>query len=164
MITIKKVNSTTDLDAITLIYEKSFDKFEGIINKYYQGFPNYVKFCENQGYSYMAFIDDEPCGVLLAYKTPDMMYGEEIYIELLAVLPEHQKKGVGTKLLDTLKKQATENGFRRLSIRTACYMDSYDIYKKYGFKDSRSDIRYMSLVIKNDNPVSENQTRIKEKL
>ncbi len=106
MITFKKLDSTTDLDTIILIYEKSFDKFERIINEHYQGFPNYVKFCENQGYSYMAFIDDEPCGELLAYKAPDMMYGEEIYIELLVVLPEHQKKGVGTKLLNTVKKQA----------------------------------------------------------
>ncbi len=47
MITIKKLDSTTDLDTIILIYEKSFDKFEGIINEYYQGFPNKEKSEEN---------------------------------------------------------------------------------------------------------------------
>lgn len=130
MITFKKIDSTKDLDTIKHVYAKAFNIHKEVLDEDCFGFPNYVKFCESQGYSYMAFIDDEPCGVLLAYIIPEMMYGEEIYIELLAVLPEYQKKGVGTALLDTVKKQATENGFRRLSIRTACYMDSYEIYKK----------------------------------
>lgn len=139
------VNS--DLKNIELIYEKAFDRSEGVL-KYYQGFPEYVRFCMNQGYAYVAVDEGTVCGVLLAYITPDMLAGKVVYIELLAVLPEYQRKGFGTELLDKVKTEAQNNGIWKLSLRTGCYMESYQIYKNYGFMDTRDDHRYMVMNIK----------------
>ena len=70
-----------------------------------------------------------------------------MYIDLLVVIPEFQRKGIGTDLLNRLKQDAQENGLSELSLRTGCYMDSYEIYKKYGFKDARADQRFMYMNI-----------------
>lgn len=138
---------SSDLESIKLIYERAFDRSEGVL-KYYQGFPEYVEFSIRQRYAYVAVDEDTVCGVLLAYVIPDMLAGNVVYIELLAVTPEYQRKGFGTKLLNKVKEDARNNGIRELSLRTGCYMDSYQIYKNYGFRDTRDDHRYMVMSIK----------------
>ena len=60
---------------------------------------------------------------------------------------EYQRKGIGRKLLDKLKKQAKEEGIKEMALRTGCYMDAYEIYKKYGFQDTRDDQRFMIMNI-----------------
>ncbi len=137
----------SDLDRIKQIYEKAFDRSEGVL-KYYQGFADYVDFCIQQKYAYVAVEEDIVCGVLLAYVIPDMLAGNVVYIELLAILPEYQRKGLGTALLNKVKEDAQNKGIKELSLRTGCYMDSYQIYKNYGFRDTRDDHRYMVMNIR----------------
>lgn len=149
-IVIRRVTEA-DIESIKIIYEKAFDRHEGVL-KYYLGFSEYVSFCIQQNYSYMAINNGAPCGVLLSYMKPDMSEGKSLYVELLAVMPEYQKKGIGTRLLNTVKEAAQSGGFSELSLRTACYMDSYLIYRKYGFKDTRDDHRYMVMNIKKNKP------------
>lgn len=96
----------------------------------------------------MAVEENCVCGVLLAYEKPDMEWGKVVYIELLAVMSEYQRKGWGTQLLNMVKEEAQNNGIKELSLRTGCYMDSYQIYKNYGFRDTRDDHRYMVMSIK----------------
>ena len=147
MLEIRKIDINTDVDNLKLIYEKTFERAEGILNYFYKGFADYINFSVKQGYAYIAIFDDYECGYILAYRKPDMMYGEEIYIELLVVLPEYQRKGIGTALLNQIKEQAQEEKIEELALRTGCYMDAYEIYKKYGFKDSRDDQRFMVMHI-----------------
>lgn len=137
----------SDLENLKIICERAFDRSPGVM-KYYEGFPDYVDFCRKQNYAYVAVEDGEVCGVLLAYEKPDMCCGKNVYIELLAVLPEYQKRGHGTELLNKVKEDALNNGISELSLRTGCYMDSYQIYKNYGFRDTRDDHRYMVKNIK----------------
>lgn len=138
---------SSDLENIKLIYEKAFDRSKGVL-EYYQGFSEYAEFCIKQRYAYVAVDEDTVCGVLLAYVIPDMFAGNVVYIELLAVMPEYQGKGFGTKLLNKVKEDAQNNGIVELTLRTGCYMDSYQIYKNYGFRDTRDDHRYMVMNIK----------------
>lgn len=147
MLEIRKIDVSTDVDNLKMIYEKSFEMYEGLLSHYYHGFFNYINFCVKQGYAYIAILDGCECGYILAYRKPDMMLGEEIYIELLAVLPEYQRKGIGTKLLDKIKEQAKKEEIKELALRTGCYRDAYEIYKKYGFKDTRDDQRFMVMNI-----------------
>ena len=93
-------------------------------------------------------MEDTVCGVLLAYEKPDIEWGKVLYIELLAVLPEYQKKGIGTELLNKIRKDAANSGYVELALRTGCYLDAYHMYTKYGFRDTRSDRRYMILNLK----------------
>ena len=51
-------------------------------------------------------------------------------------------------MLNKVKEDALDNGISELSLRTGCYMDSYQIYKNYGFRDTRDDHRYMVKNIK----------------
>ena len=99
-------------------------------------------------FSYVAIEDDIVCGVLLAYEVPDLMFGKILYVELLAVLPEYQKRKIGINLLNKLRIDAENAGYKEITLRTGCYMNAYEIYKKYGFKDTKTDRRYMSLMLK----------------
>lgn len=143
---IRKV-TIDDLESIKTIYEKAFDRTEGVL-KYYAGFSEYVQFCMKQNYAYLAVEDNTVCGVLLAYEIPDMLFGKSVYIELLAVLPEYQKKGIGTELLNAIKTITQDKGVKELSLRTCCYLDSYQMYRNYGFIDTRDDHRFMVMNIR----------------
>lgn len=147
MLEIRKIDINTDVDKLKLIYEKTFERPEGVLNYFYKGFTDYINFSVKQGYAYIAILDGYECGYILAYRKPDMMYGEELYIELLIVLPEYQRKGIGTALLNQIREQAQKEGIEEMALRTGCYMDAYEIYKKYGFKDSRDDQRFMVMHI-----------------
>lgn len=145
MCTIRKATNT-DIDAIKKIYEWAFCGMEGLIQKHFK-FEKYVEFFLRHKFAYVAVEEDVVCGVLFAYEVPDLMFGEILYIELLAVLPEYQKKGIGTQLLNQVRVDANNAGFQEITLRTACYLDAYEIYKKYGFKDTKTDRRYMSLML-----------------
>ena len=34
-------------------------------------------------------------GVIIGYEKPDIYYGKSLYIDIIAILPEEQKKGYG---------------------------------------------------------------------
>ena len=138
----------SDIDTIGTIYERAFEHSKGVI-KYYQGFPEYVKFCMKQGY---AFVLEEGtvCGVILGYEKPDMFMGKVAYIELLAVLPECQGKGYGKNLIQKFEEFAVQKKIKQLSLRTGCYMKAFHIYHHLGFIDTRDDQRYMIRHIQNE--------------
>jgi ribosomal protein S18 acetylase RimI-like enzyme len=131
-----------DIGIIEKIYAKAFSHREEAM-RYYKGFQEYVIFCKKQAYAYVAENDEEICGVILAYEKPDIFEGKNVYIELLAILPEHQSKGYGKALIDKIETVAAGNGIKELSLRTACYMDAFHIYHHLGFIDTRDDQRYM---------------------
>jgi ribosomal protein S18 acetylase RimI-like enzyme len=131
-----------DIGSIGKIYAKAFAHNEKILS-YYKGFDQYVVFCMKQAYAYVAENDSGICGVILAYEKPDIFEGKNVYIELLAILPEHQNKGYGKALIDKIENVAAENGIKELSLRTACYMDAFHVYHHLGFMDTRDDQRYM---------------------
>lgn len=145
-IRIRKI-AEEDIDTVARIYENAFSHREGIVLKYYEGFSDYVMFCMNESYAYIAGDETGEYGVILGYEIPDMWYGKEIYIELLAVDPIKQRQGYGKALMKNLFDVAEENGIKATSIRTRCYMDSYEIYKKMGYKDMKSDMRYMEMLL-----------------
>jgi ribosomal protein S18 acetylase RimI-like enzyme len=131
-----------DIGSIGKVYAKAFAHNEKILN-YYTGFDQYVIFCMEQAYAYVAENDEGICGVILAYEKPDIFEGKNVYIELLAILPEYQSKGYGKALIDKIESVAAGNGIKELSLRTACYMDAFHIYHHLGFLDTRDDQRYM---------------------
>jgi ribosomal protein S18 acetylase RimI-like enzyme len=131
-----------DIVIIEKIYAKAFAQHEEVM-RYYKGFHEYVIFCKKQAYAYVVENDSEVCGVILAYEKPDIFEGKNVYIELLAILPEHQSKGYGKALIEKIENVAAGKGIKELSLRTACYMDAFHIYHHLGFMDTRDDQRYM---------------------
>lgn len=138
-----------DIDGIKKIYEKAFYDKEGIL-MYYPNFTEYVMNCIKHTLSYVAISDGLLCGMIFAYEVPDIEWGKTVHIEVFAVLPNYQKMGIGTALMKHLKENAQEKGYIELSLRTACYLDAYEIYKKIGFRDMRSDRRFMVMKIQQE--------------
>lgn len=138
-----------DIDIVGEIYAKAFGHDEKIVS-YYKCFSEYVNFCVKQNYAFVAEDKAEICGVILGYEKPDWFDGKNLYIELLAILPEYQGKGYGKALIDKIESVAKDNGIKELSLRTACYMESFHIYHHLGFKDTRDDQRYMVRRIKEE--------------
>lgn len=145
---IREVNEN-DIEVIGTIYEKAFGYSEGLV-KDLGNFDEYVNFCVKQNYAFVIENGIEICGVVLGYEKPDMIYGRNVYIELLAVLPEYQCKGYGKALIAAIEKVAISNGIKEVTLRTACYMDAFHIYCHLGFKDTRDDQRHMIRRIKED--------------
>lgn len=139
-----------DIEDAFVVYAKAFNKDVAVYRIINTGFSDYVRTCIDGGYAFAAYENEEMCGIVLAYEKPDFILGKDVYIDTLAVIPEHQKKGYGTKLLDTVFVNAVENGIEQLSLRTLCYIDAYQIYRKYGFKDSMTDMRYMYFDMRKD--------------
>ena len=136
-----------DMDGIKDVYEKAFLDREGML-MYYPNFEEYVRNCIKHDLSYVAINNGRLCGMIFAYEVPDIEWGKIVYVEVFAVLPELQKKGIGTALMKQLEESVQKKGYMEVSLRTACYLDAYEIYKKMGFKDMRSDKRFMTLKIK----------------
>jgi len=64
---------------------------------------------------------------------------DEYYIFMLAVLPQFQKQGIGTKLLNFAEQQAKNENYRKLSllVRTS-NVNAIDFYEKYGFRNIKT--------------------------
>ncbi len=138
-----------DIDGIKKIYEKAFYDKEGIL-MYYPNFTEYVMNCIKHALSYVEISDGLLCGMIFSYEVPDIEWGKTVHIEVFAVLPNYQKMGIGTALMKHLKESAQEKGYMELSLRTACYLNVYEIYKKFGFRDMRSDRRFMVMKIQQE--------------
>jgi len=139
--------TTDDIYTVGRIYEEAFSFPKDLIKAYYKGFTEYVEFCMSEGYAFIAGDEDSDYGVVLAYEIPDMEFGKELYVELLAIVPSMQGKGYGKTLMKKVLEIARIKGVRSTSIRTKCYIEAYDIYKKMGYRDMQSDLRFMSVPI-----------------
>jgi len=53
----------------------------------------------------------------------------------MAVYEQFRKKGIGTKLLNTMIKSLTDKGYKQISLSVDTINYAYDLYKKIGFKD-----------------------------
>jgi ribosomal protein S18 acetylase RimI-like enzyme len=64
--------------------------------------------------------------------------GDALYIDNIAVHPDHQRRGIANRLLDFAEQQARERGFSRLTLMTnekMAYNQAY--YLKHGFAETQ---------------------------
>lgn len=148
MVNIRKTEER-DIEEIKKIYANAFGYALETMNCI-KGFREYVMFATNQGYAYIIEDDGVCCAVILAYEKPDIIYGKNLYIELLSVLPEYQKKGYSKILINQIIKDAKQKDIRQITVATQCFKEAYQIYLKYGFKDAEMDRRYMYKDLKKD--------------
>lgn len=153
-----RIANAKDIEKIALVYAQAFDDRDTIYKycmrngeesfyknflRLYQGFEVYINYSIDCGY---AFVIEAPdiIGVITGYEKPDMDYGRLAFIELFAVIPEFQGKGYGRALFGRFTEETSNRKICKVSLNTACYMDSYHIYRKWGFKDARFDVRLLS--------------------
>ena len=77
--------------------------------------------------------------VCLGYMTAFLTNGKENSTHLhIDILPDYQHMGLGTQLIDTLRKHLYNKGIDRLSVNTIDRNEPpYKFYTKYGFKENR---------------------------
>ena len=64
-----------------------------------------------------------------------MLAGPEGYVTELFVLESERGKGIGRKLLETMRANAVERGCIRLQLVTGRERVSYKMYKNLGWKE-----------------------------
>lgn len=93
--------------------------------------PEWIDEALGKGVKYYLLVEDGvPCGCV-AMEIPDP---EFCYLERLAVLPEHRRKGFGRMLVQHVLDQAWAEGLRRVEIAIiAANTDLQRWYEKQGF-------------------------------
>ena len=59
------------------------------------------------------------------------------------ILPEHRKKGLSKKLMDTIMSHPDLQSLKRWGLNT---LDAHTLYEKYGFKRVENSASYMEIV------------------
>lgn len=91
-----------DIEAVKDVYAEAFERNRSSL-KYYPGFDTYVGFCIDQGYAFVAEDEDKAVGIIFGYIKPDAFRGRAAYIEVLAVIPEYQNRGIGKSLISKIE-------------------------------------------------------------
>lgn len=114
----------------------------------------YIKDFGREGDScFVAEINGELAGAIWArlFSDTNKSYG---YVDsgtpelCMAVYEHSRKKGIGTKLLDTMIKSLTESGYKQISLSVDRINYAYDLYKKTGFRDYEAVGESMTMVLK----------------
>ncbi len=85
---------------------------------------------ENVCISIVAFDEDEPVGVVIAYERD----GKELYISYVLVTMNYQRKGIGKKLLEMLENEAMGKCFEKLTLHSYDWnLLAIGLYVKQGF-------------------------------
>ncbi len=90
--------------------------------------------------SQTVLVAENPAGAIAGYISahwlPYMtLSGPEGYVSELLVLESERGKGIGRKLLDTVREEALGRGCTRLQLVTGKVHDSYNIYLKWGWTE-----------------------------
>ena len=85
--------------------------------------------CNYKTFNFLAKENDKIIGILNGYS----VYDEKIYIELLFVLEEYRKRGIGSKLIKRVENYYCNKNFSYISLVT-CGFQAPDFYEKRGFK------------------------------
>lgn len=84
---------------------------------------------------FVAKLDGEIVGFVIAFPLTRET-GLELFIDSIAVLPEHQHKGIGKALWEKLMEHVDEQNFSAVRLLSNEHLSAYRWYKKMGFRES----------------------------
>lgn len=133
-ITVKIINKN-NLDRIHELFEvvkrtilDNFPEYSERIKEYLIRIDNLNQTVKNAGVILGAYLNNKLVGYLIARK----FYGGVGYCEWLGVLKEHQRQGIGGKLLREYENIALKNGVHNLQLESD--IRNVEFYKKQGYK------------------------------
>ena len=89
----------------------------------------------NEQSCWAAEIDTEIVGILVADED-NVMDGQELYIDIIAVKPNLIKAGIGGKLLETAEKYAAEQNYNATWLTASTKLPSFNWYIKTGYRET----------------------------
>lgn len=122
---------TEDIEACSEIYMQAFPS-----NYYSRDKQPFVRYFspfigDYDKYAYVLKENDVVLGFITALRRPSILENEHIFIDAIAVSPEHQKQGNGTFMLDTFMKLFSDKDY--VMLETKKNIPAYQMYKKKGF-------------------------------
>ncbi len=122
---------TEDIEVCSQIYVEAFNSMYHSTNK--QAFVNYFSpfIGDYDKYAFVLKDGDVILGFVTALKRPSILEGECIFIDAIAVAPEHQKQGNGSLMLDMFMKLFSDKAFIELNTKKS--LPAYGMYKEKGF-------------------------------
>jgi RimJ/RimL family protein N-acetyltransferase len=94
---------------------------------------DFLRHCQ-PGSQFVALVDHVLCGYV-GFRYPTLIQSNRhVYEVNIAVHPRYQHEGVGTRLMETMKEWASEQGMKKLSLRVlASNSKALEFYDKCGF-------------------------------
>ena len=73
----------------------------------------------DENYLYIASVDAQPVGFLLAYRVPRVDRDQDmIYLYEIAVLPEQRRHGIGSRMIQALKQECRSSNVMEMWVGT----------------------------------------------
>ncbi|MGK7947764.1 MAG: N-acetyltransferase family protein [Xenococcaceae cyanobacterium] len=117
------------VEAIGLFSPQEFEELDGMLAEYFDGNLSSDNF-------WIVYDNREPLGV--AYYAPEPYAHGTWNLYFIAVHPEHQGKGFGTKLIGYVEQMLTERGERLLLVETSGlpnFEPTRAFYRKQGYNE-----------------------------
>lgn len=113
-----------------------------------QRINHHLKLCVPDSHS--VYVAEKSSGEVVGYAVVHwlpylLLAGPEGYVSELFVRDSEQGKGVGTKLLETARKEAEERGCSRLMLLNMRYRESYQrgFYRKLGWQERKDAANFV---------------------
>ncbi len=92
-------------------------------------------FCANKFVGFVCEKDERVIGALFAHEKI-WWNNSELFVDEMFVLPEMQRSGYGSMLINEAEKYASERKLAGLTLSTNRYAPAPDFYRKNGFSDN----------------------------
>jgi len=137
----RKISNIEDLQKLVSIFDIVFEK---------QSNPN-VRHLENiisnnTVFNLGAFVDNTIVGGLSAHELSLISGDKEFYLYDIGVLPEYQKIGIGTGLINELKKEAKERGISTIFVEAEADDDGAVAFYR-SLNEEEIDVRHFNIKV-----------------
>ena len=123
-----------DIPDCTQIYFSAF-KIPEQIRPFYNAnryFKKYIS--DDDKFAYGLKYNEKLVGIMVGIQLPAFCSDYSIYIDVVAVMPEYQHRGFGTKMMNSFFESAS--GKAVASLNTYKNSESYKFYQQFRFKDN----------------------------
>lgn len=127
--------SLDDVEAISALTNAAYAKYISLIGRKPQPMTADYSRMVIENSIWLLIAENQLVGVLVLVYEP-----ENILIYSVAINPEHQKQGLGRRLLVWAEQQAVQDGYKSIRLYTnARFEDNILLYKHFGYQEIRRE-------------------------
>ncbi len=125
---IKNLKTVNELKDLISVFSLAFESDYSVSHEYLE------RIFENNTIIFLgAFLEQKIVGGLVAFEMTPIHGNKELYIYDIAVHPEYQKQGIGTRLIESLKAEAKLRGISTIFVEAESNdVDAVSFYRRIG--------------------------------